>query len=54
MDHRLMMGMFIGGVVMMVPPVLVGIGLGVYLLRQHQRPAVPPPVPAEPAPNGKE
>jgi hypothetical protein len=46
MDHRLMMGMFIGGVVMMAPPVLLGIGLGVYLLRQHRRAAVPAPLPA--------
>lgn len=41
-----MMGMFIGGVVMMAPPVLLGIGLGVYLLRQHRRSALTPPLPA--------
>jgi hypothetical protein len=41
MDHRIMMGMFIGGVVMMAPPLLLGIGIGVYLLRQR-RAAAPP------------
>lgn len=34
MDHRLMMGMFIGGVVMMAPPVLLGIAVAVHVYRQ--------------------
>jgi hypothetical protein len=36
MDHRLMMGMFLGGMVMMAPPVLLGIGIGIYVLRQQR------------------
>lgn len=36
MDHTLMMGMFVGGVVMMAPPVILGIGVAVYVLRQHR------------------
>jgi hypothetical protein len=34
MDHGVMVGMFIGGVVMMAPPVLLGVGIGVYVYRQ--------------------
>jgi hypothetical protein len=56
MDHRIMMGMFLGGVVMMAPPVLLGIGIGIFVLRQqrataHSAPAADmaavPPGPAE-------
>jgi hypothetical protein len=36
MDHGLMLGMFLGGVVMMTPPVLLGIGVGVYVWRQRR------------------
>jgi hypothetical protein len=36
MDHRLMMGMFLGGIVMMAPPVLLGLGIGIYVLRQQR------------------
>jgi hypothetical protein len=35
MDHTTMMGMFIGGVVMSAPPVLLGIGIAVYVLRRR-------------------
>jgi hypothetical protein len=36
----LMLGMFIGGVVMMTPPVLLGIGIAIYVWR---RPRAAPP-----------
>lgn len=42
MDHSLMMGMFVGGVVMMAPPVMLGIGLAVYVLRRRRTPPVEP------------
>lgn len=42
MDHTLMMGMFVGGVVMMAPPVALGIGVAVYVLRQRRTPPVEP------------
>ena len=40
MDHGLMLGMFLGGVVMMTPPVLLGLGVGVYVWRRRR--AAPP------------
>jgi hypothetical protein len=39
MDHQLMMGMFIGGVVMMAPPVLLGIGVAIYAYRRWREDA---------------
>jgi hypothetical protein len=42
MDHSLMLGMFVGGVVMMAPPVILGIGIAMYVLRQRRIPPVEP------------
>jgi hypothetical protein len=34
MNHELMVGMFWGGVVMMAPPVLLGLGIAWYVYRE--------------------
>ncbi len=35
--HDLMLGMFVGGVVLALPPVLIGVAIGVYMLQQRRR-----------------
>jgi hypothetical protein len=37
--HELMFGMFLGGMLLAAPPVLLGVGVTVYVLRQrrHER-----------------
>lgn len=45
-----MIGMFLGGVVMMTPPVLLGIGIGIYVLRQQRAAAA---AATQPAPAGR-
>jgi hypothetical protein len=35
--HDLMLGMFVGGVVLALPPVLIGLAFGAYLLQQRRR-----------------
>jgi hypothetical protein len=36
MNHGMMQGMFWGGLVMAIPPVVLGIGLAIYIWRQHR------------------
>ena len=36
MMHGLMQGMFWGGLVMALPPVLLGLGIAVYILRERR------------------
>lgn len=44
--HDMMVGMFWGGFVMAIPPVAVGVGIAVFLLREHARErAEKPPAP---------
>jgi hypothetical protein len=43
MDHGLMLGMFIGGVVMMTPPVLLGIGIAIHVWRRQRAAAAADP-----------
>ena len=35
--HELMLGMFLGGVVLAAPPVLIGVAIGVYMFQQRRR-----------------
>ena len=35
--HDLMLGMFLGGVLLAAPPVLLGVAIGVYLWQQRRR-----------------
>lgn len=35
--HDLMLGMFLGGVLLAAPPVLLGLAIGVYMLQQRRR-----------------
>lgn len=43
MDHGLMLGMFVGGVVMMTPPVMLGIGIAIYAWRRQRAAAAADP-----------
>ena len=36
MNHGAMQGMFWGGLVMAIPPVVLGIVLAIYIYRQHR------------------
>ena len=35
--HDLMLGMFLGGMLLAAPPILIGIAIGAYLLHQRRR-----------------
>jgi hypothetical protein len=35
--HDLMLGMFLGGVLLATPPVLIGVAIGMYMLQQRRR-----------------
>jgi hypothetical protein len=35
--HELMLGMFLGGALLAAPPVLLGIAITIYLMRQRRR-----------------
>jgi hypothetical protein len=35
--HELMLGMFLGGVVLALPPLLIGLAIGVHMLQQSRR-----------------
>ena len=35
--HELMFGMFVGGIVLAAPPVLLGVGVALYLVQQRRR-----------------
>jgi hypothetical protein len=35
--HDLMLGMFVGGVVLAAPPLLIGLAVGLYMLQQRRR-----------------
>ncbi|MBX6362256.1 MAG: hypothetical protein IRZ00_00180 [Gemmatimonadetes bacterium] len=36
MNDRLMMGMFWGGLILMAPPVLLGLGIAAYALQRYR------------------
>jgi hypothetical protein len=35
--HDLMLGMFLGGMLLAAPPLLIGLALGAHILHQHRR-----------------
>jgi hypothetical protein len=35
--HELMLGMFLGGMLLAAPPLLIGFGIGAYILQQRRR-----------------
>ncbi len=35
--HELMLGMFVGGIVLAAPPLLIGLAIGIYMLQQARR-----------------